>query len=96
MPHVCSGGGTRRRGAFVFQMFLFSTDLDFIFGSMWSDQNSIPMEAVIGWLAANMKGKTLIARIFRVLFTVAIYYLWRECNLRIFQGKSTMTLPCSA
>ncbi|XP_020271061.1 uncharacterized protein LOC109846249 [Asparagus officinalis] len=49
---------------------------------------SCSWDQVLRWYSNNLKGVGFMKRIKRMVFSVAVYWIWKERNMRTFQQKS--------
>lgn len=47
------------------------------------------LEDAVVWFNGNMKGKSMKCLIMRSIVAAAVYVIWKERNLRVFQGCSS-------
>ncbi|XP_020245399.1 uncharacterized protein LOC109823532 [Asparagus officinalis] len=55
----------------------------------WSDYSwrSCNWDQIISWYSTNLKGKGYMKKIKRMTLSATVYWIWKERNLRIFQGR---------
>ncbi|XP_020269403.1 uncharacterized protein LOC109844697 [Asparagus officinalis] len=50
-------------------------------------RRSCNWDQVVNWYSAELKGKGYMKKVKRMALSATVYWIWKERNLRIFQGK---------
>ncbi|XP_039017978.1 uncharacterized protein LOC120149160 [Hibiscus syriacus] len=82
------GAGLESRNHLFLECSYSKAVWDSILHACRLQQQDSSWDDLLGWMACNWKGKSLLVHILKLAWTGFVYFTWEERNYRIFRGLS--------